>query len=307
MGKLVGGILGVNSKKATSPMTNWNPVSFSTPGLSADVTRDNVSLSPSDARTDLFTNLGNVFQTQVSDLGAIRDQTSGAFGALAQAGREAFATKSRQAIGNLRENLTRRRVMGSSFASDALARTEREFAQGEAQFLAETKARELQMQTDLINQQAQAAAQEFTTQLNQMNIDAQLAASLTESMNTTLASLAQAEAGIRADAQTSGASAAGDLIGLGAGLLSMGSLFSSTEYKTDKEPVSGILEKLRDIPVESWRYKWGTEKHIGPYAEDFNAAFGTDGGDKISVIDAIGVLMKSVQELASKVEALENG
>lgn len=303
MGSLVGGILGINSKKAASPMTNWSPVSFSTPGMSADATRNNVSLTPSDTRNNLFTNLGNIFQTQASDLGAVRDQTSGAFGAMAQAGRDAFANKSRQAIGNLRENLTRRRVMGSSFASDALARTEREFAQGEAQFLAETKAKELEMQTNLINQQAQAAAQEFTTQLNQMNIDAQLAASLTGNMNSILASLAQAEAGIRADAQTSGASAAGDLLGLGAGLL----MFSSTEYKTDKEPVSGVLGKLRDVPVERWRYKWGAEKHIGPYAEDFNAAFGTDGGDKISVIDAIGVLMKSIQELASKVEALENG
>lgn len=224
MGSLVGGILGINPKKSGAPIRNWSPVSFTTPGLTGNVTREGVSLTPSTTRTDAFANLSNIFSTQASELGGVKDQVSGAFGAMAKAGSEALSSSRRKAIGNLRENLTRRRVMGSSFGEDALSRAEAEFGQKEAQFLAETKLKELEAQTNLINQQAQAAAQEFTTQINQMNIDANLAANLTQNMNTLLSGLAQAEAGLISDAQTSGGSAALDLLGTGIGFLTGGLL-----------------------------------------------------------------------------------
>ncbi len=85
------------------------------------------------------------------------------------------------------------------------------------------------------------------------------------------------------------------------------SLGSSKDWKEDKTPVD-TLGKLESIPVERWKYKDGIADgayHIGPYAEDFQAAFDVGDGKTISVIDALGVLMRSVQELTAEVRELK--
>lgn len=59
------------------------------------------------------------------------------------------------------------------------------------------------------------------------------------------------------------------------------------------------------MPVEEWTYKQGVAdegRHIGPYAEDFQAATGKGDGKTINLMDAVGVNMKATQELSQKVE-----
>lgn len=58
-----------------------------------------------------------------------------------------------QAVGNLRDNLARRRVLGSSFGADALARTESEFAQQKSNAEAQSFLEEYQLNTDLLNRE----------------------------------------------------------------------------------------------------------------------------------------------------------
>ncbi|WP_422932567.1 tail fiber domain-containing protein [Sphingobium cupriresistens] len=85
---------------------------------------------------------------------------------------------------------------------------------------------------------------------------------------------------------------------------------SSKTYKTDKAPAKGVLDAVRQIPVETWRYKPGIAdggEHIGPYAEDFKAATGRGDGKSIPVVDAIGVTLGAVRELDEKVSKLEKG
>jgi len=96
----------------------------------------------------------------------------------------------------------------------------------------------------------------------------------------------------------------GSLAGLGISML------SSKDYKEDKRPARGVLDTLKKMPVEEWKYKDGIAdggEHVGPYAEDFHAATGQGDGKSIPLQDAIGVTMGAVQELAEKVEALEGG
>lgn len=101
----------------------------------------------------------------------------------------------------------------------------------------------------------------------------------------------------------------GGALGTGAKLW----LGSSKDFKTDKErvPEDAILDRVENLPVEKWRYKPGIEDggaapHIGPYAEDFQMAFGTGGdGKSINVADAIGVNLAATKALAKKVEQLE--
>jgi hypothetical protein len=79
---------------------------------------------------------------------------------------------------------------------------------------------------------------------------------------------------------------------------------SSKDYKEDKVPVKGVLDAVRKMPVEEWSYKDGIAdggRHIGPYAEDFQAATGKGDGKVIPIVDAIGVTLGALKELDRKV------
>jgi len=69
--------------------------------------------------------------------------------------------------------------------------------------------------------------------------------------------------------------------------------------------VDDILGRLCEVPVYRWTYKGdlSSRPHIGPMAQDFNAAFGLDAQRIIEVVDVIGVLFAAVQALARKVGA----
>lgn len=93
-------------------------------------------------------------------------------------------------------------------------------------------------------------------------------------------------------------------IGTGAGLI-----FSSEEFKEDKAPIAegDGLDAVNAMDVETWAYKDGIAdegEHVGPYAEDFQAATGRGDGTTIPVQDAIGITMKALQDLDAKVERL---
>lgn len=84
---------------------------------------------------------------------------------------------------------------------------------------------------------------------------------------------------------------------------------SSTSFKEDFEPAESVLDKVKSLNVMRWRYKPEVipdpASHIGPMAEEWHSKFGGADDRFIPYIDAIGVLLKSVQELTAKVEKLE--
>lgn len=84
--------------------------------------------------------------------------------------------------------------------------------------------------------------------------------------------------------------------------------FMSTEKaKENRRPVHGILDAVKAMRVEKWNYKKGLGdggEHIGTFAEDFHKNTGLGNPREISVIDAIGINMGAIKELAAKVEAI---
>jgi len=100
----------------------------------------------------------------------------------------------------------------------------------------------------------------------------------------------------------------------GAGQLASGigsiAMKSSLEYKEDRGPAERIIDRVRKLPIETWRYKReidpAQELHIGPYAEHFLSLFGLGNGKEIQVVDAVGILFKSVQDLADDVDVIKN-
>ncbi len=67
-----------------------------------------------------------------------------------------------------------------------------------------------------------------------------------------------------------------------------------------------VLAKVAALPVTEWKYKTDRqgEQHIGPMAQDFQAAFGLNGADDkhISVVDEGGVALAAIQGLNQKVD-----
>lgn len=219
IGGFVGDVLGIDSGAANAPVNSYRPTSFTSDGLSADISKNNISLERSPLLNQTLNSLGSTFNRQFQELGSIRGQLAPGFGALTQAAVSNLENRRRSAIGNLRENLQRRRVLGSSFASDALARTEAEFAQKESEIRSQARLQEIEANVNLINQQAQAQAAQFSTFLSQFNLEAQLAAQMSSGVSSIMAANAQAQASNIASAQGAQAGAIGSLAGLGLGLM----------------------------------------------------------------------------------------
>lgn len=81
------------------------------------------------------------------------------------------------------------------------------------------------------------------------------------------------------------------------------SIFSSEEYKDKTEDKPKLLDKLKELRVDKWKYKGGDAEHIGPYAEEFNETFGVGRHkDAIDIVSLLGVTLGSIKELNEKVE-----
>lgn len=83
---------------------------------------------------------------------------------------------------------------------------------------------------------------------------------------------------------------------------------SSKLVKTDFADLAGeaLLSKLRAVPVQTWRYRseHGV-RHMGPYAEDFRAAFGFGTDDRsIGLLDVAGVSLGGVKALDARTREL---
>jgi hypothetical protein len=66
-----------------------------------------------------------------------------------------------------------------------------------------------------------------------------------------------------------------------------------------------VLARVAALPVTQWNYKADSKdvQHIGPMAQDFQAAFQLSADDKhISVVDEGGVALAAIQGLNQKLE-----
>ena len=84
------------------------------------------------------------------------------------------------------------------------------------------------------------------------------------------------------------------------------SQLSSRTAKEHFSPVDGrlVLAKLDRLPISSWNYRGAQaeDRHLGPVAEDFHAAFGLGASDHyVAPTDVAGVALASVKALQDEV------
>ena len=96
----------------------------------------------------------------------------------------------------------------------------------------------------------------------------------------------------------------GQLVGMGATML------SSKVFKEDGAPVDSgdAVEAFKNLDVDSWKYKDGVAdggRHVGPYAEDVQRELGDEvapGGKQIDVISMSGAQTAAIKGLAEKLD-----
>lgn len=198
IGSALSGLLGGN---ASGPQINFSAPSFTAGGLNAQGgLYGGYDVTPTADRSAVVGNISNTFQQQAGAYGNLASQWTPGFSQMRQTQLGALNANRTQALGDLRQNLAQRRVLGSSFAQNSLANADQTYQNQISQTMAQSYLQELQANQSIIQQQYGASVNAFQTQLNEMNLEAGMASDLTSKMSGTMANLAQAQSNLDAKA-----------------------------------------------------------------------------------------------------------
>ncbi|MEP7232144.1 MAG: tail fiber domain-containing protein [Ginsengibacter sp.] len=90
--------------------------------------------------------------------------------------------------------------------------------------------------------------------------------------------------------------------------LTKGGTWTNTSSRLKKDnftdlDLESLLQKIKTLPIQKWKYKGTNEYHIGPVAEDFYKVFGLGTDDEgISTVDPAGIALAAIQEQQRMIE-----
>jgi hypothetical protein len=191
----------------TTPVTNainaakedaadLRPANFNAGGLSSSFRRNTLSIKSSAERKGLVSDLASQFGLQAGDLAALRARYAPGYSDLRAAQLASIEGARQSSVSNLRDNLARRKVLGSSFGADAETRANLEFEQQRNSVIADTYLKELEATNKLINEEYAARTNQVNVGLNELNLEANLGSQLIEQANNILSNSAQLRAQI---------------------------------------------------------------------------------------------------------------
>ena len=194
-GSLLGG-----SSKSGSATQSFRPMGIVSPAYRVRANSQNLRLYRKDLIDETLAGLQGSLREQAGETRGLLPLVKPGYGRLTDIATQTIRDRERAAIGNLREHLARRRVLGSSFAQDALGRVGAEFAQTEEQIKAEHFLQELDLTHKLTNEaftQEQAA---FRVELDQIQQESEMAVQLAGGATASLGANARAQAMLDAQA-----------------------------------------------------------------------------------------------------------
>lgn len=165
-------------------------------------------------RRALVGSLAATFPEQAAYLAGLREKVAPGMSALRASRLEGLAGERSRTLGDLRENLGRRRVLGSSFAQDTLTRAGLEFQKEGDRIRAETFLQELELSHAIANEEFTARRGEFETHLNEMNLQLQVATQIATQATAEL----NANARMKAELDAQRSAGIGSLVGTAVGL-----------------------------------------------------------------------------------------
>ena len=182
---------------------NNQPLSLGAGSLNAafNPATNTFEVAPGAARTSAIQGISDASQGLSNDLGGLLARVQPGFSDVRNSRLAAIENNRRRTLGNLRDNLSRRRISGSSFALDALSRAEAEFARQTSDVEAQSILEELDATATLLTRKTEAEIAGLQALLNGMNFEVETGRSLITSAsnllnqnNQLLASLAAQEA-----------------------------------------------------------------------------------------------------------------
>ncbi len=152
-----------------------------------------ITVTPTQKRLSLVGNLSKTLSDTAGRFKSLGDKVRPGFSEFRKAGLENLRGQRRRVVGDLRQNLARRRIAGSSFASDAVSRAEAEFQQREDEFTSQTFLQEIDTQAKLIQTETEFARASIETALAELNLETEVALQLTGLSNAGVAQLGSAQ------------------------------------------------------------------------------------------------------------------
>lgn len=255
------GIFGKSS--AEKRLANFQPAGFSSPGLSGSFDRgsNTFSLRRGAESEGLIRDIRSQFSGLSGEIKGLRPDVKPGFGRLTRSRIEAIRSAGSRAVGNLREELGKRRVLGSSFAQREIASQEAEFGRLEEQARAESFLQELDLTRQLISDQYRASIAGVATVLEQLNFESGIAADLSNSASQQLLSASGAATEAAAARRSGNAE-------LATTIASAFLIPSDRRLKRNIERIGTI----NGFPWYSFNYIWG-ESSVGVMSDEVPRSF----------------------------------
>lgn len=203
----VGSLFGGSKGEAQAPLSDFRPTGFSAGGLSTGFDPEGrITVSSNADRAGAVSSLRDFLNRNADEIAGLRAKVAPGISDLRASRLQEIENARTSAVGDLRENLSRRRVFGSSFGNDAIARAELEFGQAKDKVAAESFLQELEMTHQLINEDFSLRRAAVQTGLDELNLQADLGAKLSGKATEVLGANARALAELNAkEAASSGA------------------------------------------------------------------------------------------------------
>lgn len=148
-----------------------NPITMSTPGYGIQLNSSGGIINRSGETQSVMDALLSGMGTDETAYSNLLGQIQPGFGRLSQATLQDIENQSRAAVGNLREQLARRRVLGASFANDQLAGLKATYDQMREKALAENFVQEMEMTKQVIAQRTEARNAAVSQAFNQIQFE----------------------------------------------------------------------------------------------------------------------------------------
>ena len=173
-------------------------VGFTGGGIRGKFKNNTVEVTANPQRQALVERLAGSLGIRADELDSLRARVAPGASEFRRAALNRIGINRERAVGNLRENLARRRVSGSSFALDAETRLRNEFATTEAEIAAQSTLQEIDILAQFSEQAGSLRTAEFQTLLSEQNFLATIGLDLQKSGASAIsaASLAQQAAAV---------------------------------------------------------------------------------------------------------------
>lgn len=186
LSKLVDPLRAEQSRLANNGLS---PVSFAGPGYGIGIdSTGNINMSRTGETQGWMDRILGGYNTDEQAYGELLSQIEPGFGRLTNARKDELRRMQEKAVGNLRDNLARRRIAGSSFGEQLVGSLQSEYAALTDKAIAESMVEELKMTSDVIGARTQARTQTIAQALDHIQFETNVGNQL---LQTTQAALQQ--------------------------------------------------------------------------------------------------------------------